>query len=133
MSYTLNAVTAHPFPRALEDTRAALAAKGFGILWEIDVKATMEKKLGKGDEYGQYVILGACNPEIAHRAFQTEYPLGVLLPCNVVVYETPGADTVTIAAVDPKAMLAVTGNPALEQAASQVYDLLKEVVDGLGA
>ncbi len=128
MAYTLEKISTKPYAQALVDTREALANHGFGILWEIDVKKTMEKKIQKGEDYGQYIILGACNPNIAHQALQSEYPLGALLPCNVTVYETPGEATVTIGAVDPEVMLGITGNPELSTPAKKVRELLKIIL-----
>ena len=96
--YTLTRTTPLPFGEAVEHVRAELKAEGFGVLCEIDVQATMREKLGvEGDPY---LILGACNPPLAHQALQAEPDLGVLLPCNVVVYEREGETQ--ISAIDPE-------------------------------
>ncbi|HEY8629437.1 MAG TPA: DUF302 domain-containing protein [Gaiellaceae bacterium] len=86
--YTLSATTPLPFHQAVERVRDELKADGFGVLCEIDVQATMKEKLGVDGE--PYLILGACNPPLAHQALQAEPELGVLLPCNLVVYERGG-------------------------------------------
>ncbi len=105
--------------------REALAEQGFGVLTEIDVKATLKKKLDV--DVDQYKILGACNPGYAHQALQLEKPLGLLLPCNVVVYEKDG-DSV-IEAIDPHAMFQVVDNPQMGEIAEQVAGLLKAALD----
>ncbi len=122
--YALSATTALPFDEATERVRAELAAEGFGVLCEIDVQATLRAKLGI--ETGRYVILGACNPPLAHRALETEPDLGVLLPCNVVVYERDGETRVS--AVDAERMLSIVGNDALAETAAEVRDRLSAVV-----
>ena len=99
--YTLTATTELPFEQAVTRVREELAREGFGILCEIDVQATLEQKLGIQRE--PYLILGACNPPLAHRALEAEPELGVLLPCNVVVYEQQGHTR--IAAVNAERML----------------------------
>jgi uncharacterized protein (DUF302 family) len=101
---------------------------GFGILTEIDVKATMKKKLGV--EFRPYLILGACNPQIAHEAFKKELEIGSLLPCNVILYENDSGGT-NVAFMDPLAALNITGNSELTQQAQQVRDLLEGVVKRL--
>jgi uncharacterized protein (DUF302 family) len=122
--YTLSAGTARPFRDALEQVRVELAAEGFGVLCEIDVQATLKAKLGL--DGGPYTILGACNPPLAHAALDAEPDLGVLLPCNVVVYERDGGTQ--IAAVDPERMLSIVENAELAPIAADVRRRLENVV-----
>ena len=103
--YTLSATTDLGFAAATERVREELKAEGFGVLCEIDVQATLKEKLGVDRE--PYVILGACNPPLAHRALETEPDLGTLLPCNVVVYRHDGATHVS--AIDAERMLSIVG------------------------
>jgi len=124
-TYTLSGTTRHPFDEAVTRVREELAAEGFGVLCEIDVQATLHEKLG--EEIEPYVILGACNPPLAHRALETEPELGVLLPCNVVVYERDG--TTHVSAVDAGRMLSIVGNDALTPVAADVRERLAAVVD----
>ena len=105
--------------------REELAAEGFGVLCEIDVQATLKQKLGVERE--PYLILGACNPPLAHAALEAEPELGVLLPCNVVVYEQQGQTH--IAAVDAEQMLSIVGNDELASTASEVRRRLSAVVE----
>ena len=123
--YTLTAPTADSFPDAVERVRETLKEQGFGVLCEIDVQATLKEKLGAEGE--PYVILGACNPPLAHRALEAEPELGVLLPCNVVVYERGGETT--IAAVDAERMLSLVGNEELAPIAAEVSSRLATVVE----
>jgi uncharacterized protein (DUF302 family) len=123
--YTLSATTDLPFAEAVERVREELAADGFGVLCEIDVQATMKAKLGVDGE--PYTILGACNPPLAHRALQAEPELGVLLPCNVVVYVRNGETHV--AAVDAERMLSIVGNEELAPIAADVRARLAAVVE----
>jgi uncharacterized protein (DUF302 family) len=114
MSYG-NAVTLdQPFAEAVAGVRAALAAQGFGVLTEIDVTATMRAKLGA--EMEDYVILGACNPPLAHAALAADRSIGLLLPCNVVVRADAPGQTV-VEALDPQVMVAMTGRPELQPVA----------------
>ena len=116
------------FEDAVAHVRKGLAAKGFGVLTTIDVRATMKAKLG--EDLPPYTILGACNPHFAWRALQAENKIGTMLPCNVVVREAkPGA--VEVAAVDPVASMAAIDNPGLASVASEVRRLLQEMVAGL--
>lgn len=124
-SYTLSATTALPFADAVERVRDELKADGFGVLCEIDVQATMKEKLDVDGE--PYVILGACNPPLAHRALQAEPELGVLLPCNVVVYERAGQTHVS--AIDTERMLSIVGNDQLTEIAAKVKSRLAAVVE----
>lgn len=114
---------------AIAQVTAALKEEGFGILTEIDVKATMKEKLDL--DFPKYVILGACNPKFAHQALTIEPQLGLLLPCNVIVYEEEGGTTVSI--VDPAQMMSVADNPALEPIAAEVRERLQRVVAALTA
>jgi uncharacterized protein (DUF302 family) len=118
-----------PFAEAIARTTDALKAEGFGVLTTIDVRETMKAKLGV--EMEPYVILGACNPQLAHQGLQAEPNLGLLLPCNVTVREVDGRSE--ILAVDPATMLGVVGqNPALEQVAAEASIRLRRVVSALG-
>jgi uncharacterized protein (DUF302 family) len=117
------------YDQAVEKTRDELAKEGFGVLTEIDVKATFKKKLDV--EFRPYVILGACNPPIAHKALSAETDLGLLLPCNVIVYATDDAGKSVVAAIDPVEQLKVTGNAAIEPFAQEVRARLERVLDGV--
>jgi uncharacterized protein (DUF302 family) len=123
--YTITAETGETYVEAVARTRAALAEHGFGVLCEIDVAATLENKLGVTVE--PYLILGACNPPLAHRALDAEPELGVLLPCNVIVYRREGR--VHVAAVDPERMLSIVPNAALGEVAAEVRRRLAAVVE----
>ena len=123
--YTLTTTAELPFPDAVERVRAELKEEGFGVLTEIDVQATLREKLGA--EMEPYVILGACNPPLAHQALSAEPELGALLPCNVVVYERAGVTH--ISAVDAERMLSIVGNDELEPIAADVRNRLAAVVE----
>jgi uncharacterized protein (DUF302 family) len=127
--YTLSAVTELPFADAVARAREELAADGFGVLCEIDVEATLKQKLGV--ERDPYVILGACNPPLAHRALEREPELGALLPCNVIVYRQEGRTHV--AAVDAGRMLSLVANDELSEIASEVTRRLAGVVERVAA
>ena len=120
--YALGTTVALDYPHAVERVKEALAAEGFGILCEIDVAATMKKKLDV--EFRPYVILGACNPPLAYRALTAERDIGLLLPCNVIVYadDIPGRSV--IAAMDPVVALEVTGNASIRPLAEDVKSRL---------
>ncbi|HJN76990.1 MAG TPA: DUF302 domain-containing protein [Myxococcota bacterium] len=115
------------FEDAVGRARAALAAEGFGVLTEIDVKATLRAKLGV--EFGDYLILGACNPPLAHRALGAEPAIGLLLPCNVVVRRI--GDEVAVSAIDPVEMFTVVGRPDIEPIAQEVRAALARVLEAL--
>ena len=123
--YTLSTTTDHPFADTVERVRTELKAEGFGVLCEIDVQATLKEKLGVDGE--PYLILGACNPPLAHRALTAEPELGTLLPCNVVVYQRDAATH--ISAVDAARMLSLVGNDALAPVAAEVRARLAAVVE----
>lgn len=107
MSYTHSVTVSLSYEDAVTRTRAALAEHGFGVLSEIDVRATFDKKLetDAAEAVGDYVILGACNPTLASKALAAEPELGALLPCNVVVRRGPGDDGTTVEAIDPQTMV----------------------------
>ena len=113
-----------PHGEALEKTKAALKEEGFGVLCEIDVAKAMKEKVGA--DFRPYVILGACNPPLAHRALEAELDLGLLLPCNVVVYEVDGGSMV--AAMDPEPMMYFVGNPQLDPIGREVKRRMERVI-----
>lgn len=115
------------FDDAIAKTRAALQEQGFGVLTEIDMQATLKAKVGA--EMEQYVILGACNPQLAHRAVGVDRQIGLLLPCNVVV-RTDG-DGVIVEAMNPALMVAVTEEPGLEDVAAEATTRLQAAIDAL--
>jgi uncharacterized protein (DUF302 family) len=127
MGVSLSTTLHTSFDDAVARTRKALAAKGFGVLTEIDVKTTLKAKLGEDME--DYLILGACNPKFAHQAINVDRQIGVLLPCNVVVRRDPDApDTIVVDAMDPRLMVGVTQEPGLEGIADAVTGLLQEAL-----
>jgi uncharacterized protein (DUF302 family) len=127
--YGLGVTVPLPYDQAVEKTREELSKEGFGVLTEIDVKATLKKKLDV--EFRPYVILGACNPPIAHQALSAETDLGLLLPCNVIVYDSGEPGTSCVAAIDPVEQLKLTGNPAIGPFAQEVRARLERVLDGV--
>lgn len=129
-TYGFGTTVATPYAEAVQRTRAALQDEGFGVLTEIDVQRTIKEKLG--EDFRPYVILGACNPPLAHRALQAELGIGLLLPCNVVVYDN-GDGTSTVEAMDPEAALGLVGdNPAVAAVAREATTRLRRAVDRLG-
>ncbi len=118
-----------PYEVAVDRVVTALKEQGFGVLTEIDVKSTLREKLGV--DFRKYIILGACNPPLAHRALGTDLSIGLLLPCNVIVYETEHGSEVAI--VDPISMLGIVQAPELEQVAEEARERLASVVDSLQA
>ena len=129
LAYGFEAEVDVPYDEAVTLTREALAAAGFGVLTEIDVKATLKKKLDA--EFRPYVILGACNPPLAHRALSSELPIGLLLPCNVIVYAADEPGHSVVAVLDPVVQLGVTGREDLKPLASQVQGLLMKVLEAV--
>ncbi|QSP94311.1 DUF302 domain-containing protein [Marinobacter salinisoli] len=128
MSYTINRVIQGAgFEEIDERTRRALADKGFGVLTEIDVKATMKKKLDK--DMDAYRILGACNPTMAWQAIGVEPRVGAMLPCNVILREIP--EGIEVSAIDPLSSMSAIDNDQLKQVAGQVRDMLAEVVEAI--
>ena len=131
MDIALSTTLHTAFDDAVARTREALAEQGFGVLTEIDVKATLKSKLGEDIE--DYLILGACNPPLAHRAIEVDRQIGLLLPCNVVVRSDPDhADVIRVEAMNPQLLVDVTGEPALSPIADEVTGKLQAAIDALG-
>lgn len=126
--YFAKTLSGTSFNDAISRTTDALKEQGFGILTEIDVKATMKKKLDK--DFREYRILGACNPALAYQALQAEDRIGTMLPCNVIVQQRDNGD-VEVAAVDPAASMQAVDNPSLAGVAAIVRDKLRAVIDKL--
>ena len=128
--YGLSTTVPLPYDQALTRTREALAGEGFGVLTEIDVAATLRTKLNV--DFRPYMILGACNPPLAHRALQAELDIGLLLPCNVVVYASDDRSSSVVAALDPVEALSLSGSEAVRPIAEEVRGRLQRVLAGVG-
>jgi uncharacterized protein (DUF302 family) len=130
MSIAISTSLRSSFTDAVSRTREALAGQGFGVLTEIDMKATLKAKLDQDME--DYLILGACNPPLAHRAVGIDRQIGLLLPCNVVVRTDPADEgRVLVEAMDPQVLVQVTGEAALQPVADDVSAKLRAVIDEL--
>ncbi|GAA3511309.1 DUF302 domain-containing protein [Georgenia daeguensis] len=129
MSYGITVTVEQPFDQAVTATREALAEQGFGVLTEIDMAATLKKKLDV--DIPPQVILGACNPPLAHRALQAEESIGLLLPCNVVV-RSAGDNRTVVEALDPQIMVGVTDNENLRPVADDAADRLRKALTAIG-
>ena len=128
MSYYFNKILDLPFDQAIEKAKAELKTEGFGVLTDIDVRATLHEKLGV--DFRPYRILGACNPRFAYKALETEDKIGTMLPCNVIAQELePGR--VEVAAIDPLASMAAVMNEDLGAVGLEVRDKLKAAIDRL--
>ena len=128
-AYTFGTRLPLPWQEARPLVEAALKAEGFGVLTEIDVAATLLAKLGI--EQPPYLILGACNPSLAHRALQADPSIGALLPCNVVLRDEAGQTIVE--AMDPRAVMGLVNNPEVEAVAAEAEERLRRVIGSLGA
>ncbi len=128
MSYHFSKTVEMTFDEALGKVTEELAKEGFGILTEIDVKATLKKKLDV--DFPKYKILGACNPPFAYKALQAENKIGIMLPCNVLVQEHESG-AVEVSAVDPLASMQAVTNESLGQVATEIRDKLKKVIDSV--
>lgn len=128
--YSIRKVVALRYDEAVEKTKEALKQQGFGVLSEIDMKQKLKEKLDV--DYKRYLILGACNPPLAYKALQAEPEIGLLLPCNVIVYEID-ADHSVVSAVDPNSMLAIVGdNPVVAEVARDARQRLEKALHVLG-
>jgi len=127
MGYGISIRTQTPFAEAVARVRDALKAQGFGVLTEIDMRAVLRDKLGEDME--DYLILGACNPPLAHQALGIDASIGLLLPCNVVVRADAGQTIVE--ALDPQTMVTITGQPALQPVADEAAGRLRTALDSM--
>jgi uncharacterized protein (DUF302 family) len=125
-TYELSVEVDQPYEQARERVITSLKEQGFGVLTEIDVRSTMKQKLDL--DFRKYTILGACNPPLAHRALAAETNIGVLLPCNLVVYETGPRNSI-VAAIDPQVQLGKTGRTDLAEVAAEVRSRLCKVLE----
>jgi len=129
MSYYIATTLALPFDKAIARTEEALKEQGFGVVTRIDMQDTLKKKIDV--DFRPYVILGACNPKLAHEALQMEDKVGTMLPCNVIVQDAGDGKT-EVAAIDPVASMQAIGNPDLDAAAGEVRGRLQKVIEALG-
>ncbi len=127
MSYGISKIVDLTYEEAINKVTEELKKEGFGVLTTIDVRETLKKKLDV--DFDKYIILGACNPPFAYKALQAEYDLGLLLPCNVVVYERNGK--VCVSAFDPMVMTQIIDNPALKEIAQEVRKKLERVIQNI--
>ncbi|MBZ0270367.1 DUF302 domain-containing protein [bacterium] len=123
--YGIRVTTDLDYESAVDAVTASLKDQGFGVLTEIDVKATLKRKIGVN--FRRYIILGACNPELAHRALKAEIDLGLLLPCNVIVYE--GEEGTVVVAIDPKTMVTFVDNAELSSIATEAESRLRAALE----
>lgn len=117
-----------PYEQAIAKVTAALKAQGFGVLTEIDVKATMKQKLGV--DFRKYIILGACNPPLAHQALRAELNIGLFMPCNAIIYEDDAGGCV-VAILDPAALLEMSGASGLDALAEDGHERIRRVMEAL--
>jgi len=128
MSYYFSKMVDLPFDKAADHARAVIADHGFGVLTEIDVSATLKKKIGA--DLPPYLILGACNPKMAYQAIQAEDKIGLMLPCNIIVQQKEDGK-VEVSGLDPIASMQAVGNTALEETATKVRAMLKEIIEAM--
>lgn len=128
MDYTIQCRVDGSFDDVVERTISELESEGFGVLCDIDVQATFAKKLD--EDFRQYRILGACNPQLAYQGLEDEIELGALLPCNVIVYEEDDG-SVVVSAVEPAQLVGITGNSDLDSISAEVSDRFERVIESL--
>lgn len=129
--YGISTTVKLPYEQAVEKTREELAKQGFGVLTEVDIRATLKQKLGK--DVGPYIILGACSPTHAYQAVTGEPDIGLLLPCNVIVRAADEEGKTVVAAMDPESALALAENEAIEPIAREVKERMRKVLEGVAA
>lgn len=125
--YGLRREVALPYPQAVKRVREELGTEGFGVLTEIDIKATLKQKIDV--DFRPYVILGACDPTLAHQALIEEVDIGLLLPCNVIVFQSDNPAHSVVAAIDPVTQLSITGNEELAPVSQDVQARLTRVLE----
>lgn len=129
MSYSMTKTVGLGYDEAIEKTKEELKKVGFGILTTIDVKATLKEKIDV--DFGKYIILGACNPSLAHKALQIETEIGLMLPCNVIIYETESGETV-VSIMNPEIISKVVADPdALKEMTDEAQSLLSEALENI--
>ncbi len=128
MNYAFTKEVHLTYEEAIVKVTEELKKEGFGVLTEIDVKATLKKKLDV--DFNKYIILGACNPSFAYKSLQAQEDIGLLLPCNVIIYENKEGKTI-VSAINPKDMLSVIPNTELDEISKQVAEKLSRVVDNV--
>ena len=128
-SYGFGKQVSLPYAQAVEATRAALKEQGFGVLTEIDIKQTMKEK--READFMPYLILGACNPPLAERALRAELEIGLLLPCNVIIYAAEQGEGSVVKAMDPEVALGIVGNAELAKVALEAKSRLQKALDTL--
>jgi len=128
-NYGIKCEVNYSYEEAVEKITSALSAQGFGILTEIDVKATLKKKIDQ--DFTKYIILGACNPGLAYEALSEEIDIGLLLPCNVIVYEHPENGKTVMGVIDPEMMVQATGRTDLVEFAKNVREKLQSAIDAV--
>ncbi len=129
MSYGIKRSVTLSYEDAVVKVTEALKEEGFGILTEIDVKKTLKLKMNK--DFTRYIILGACNPPLAFKALEEEIDIGLLLPCNVIVYENPEDHKTIVAAIDPATMIQVTGRDDMQDFADEVRQKLTKAIESI--
>ena len=127
--YGMKRVVSLSYEEAVEKITATLKDQGFGVLTEIDVKATLKKKIDQ--DFTKYVILGACNPKLAFNALTQENDIGLLLPCNIIVYESPENGETVVAVIDPSTMIDLTGRDDMNDFAAAVKEKLQIALDAV--
>lgn len=129
MSYGIKRRVSLSYQNAVDRVTETLKAEGFGILTEIDVKATLKTKIDV--DFTRYIILGACNPSLAFKALEEEIDIGLLLPCNVIVYENPESHQTVVAAIDPATMIQVTGRNDMQDFVDEVKKKLTNAIEAI--
>lgn len=129
--YGMHVTVDLPYEQAVERIREELAKEGFGVLSEIDIAGALKKKLDV--DFRPYVILGACHPPLAHRALSAEIDIGLLLPCNVIVYAADQEGRSVVAAMDPEEALSLTGNEEIRDVATDAKERLQRALDRLSS